>query len=219
MANSEKDHRDHSFPKVDPSKSVFINCPFDEDYEQIFDAIIFSTICCGYIPRSTLETGNASESRFDRILNSLFSSKYSIHDLSRCKGEGDFLLARFNMPLELGMAMGLRSLCGKIPSEHGYPTDHEWLVLVPEGHLYSRFISDLAGFDPAKYDGSPEMAVKKVMSWLITRCNAGPTPRPSKVLTAFQLFKEEKYRLRDEWGKEVPWLKLLEAARDTVPSP
>lgn len=90
---------------LDPSKSVFINCPFDADYAPLFDAIVFATVCCGFMPRSALESGTVSEPRLARILQALFSSKYSIHDLSRCAGEGSDNLARFNMPLELGMAM------------------------------------------------------------------------------------------------------------------
>src|SRR5947208_1882403 len=73
---------------LDPSKSVFINCPFDADYAPLFDAIVFATVCCGFIPRSALESGTVSEPRLSRILRALFSSKYSIHDLSRCTGEG-----------------------------------------------------------------------------------------------------------------------------------
>lgn len=41
-------------------------------------------------------------------MKAIRGSKYSVHDLSRCRGEGDENLARFNMPLELGMAMAER---------------------------------------------------------------------------------------------------------------
>lgn len=85
---------------IDPATSVFINCPFDTEYSPLFHAIIFATTCCGFLARSALETGSVAESRMDRIANAVFSSRYSIHDLSRCRGEGDELLARFNMPLE-----------------------------------------------------------------------------------------------------------------------
>src|SRR5579862_2661544 len=93
---------------LDPSKSVFINCPFDDEYAALFDAILFATVCCGFIPRSALESGTVAEPRLTRILRALFSSKYSIHDLSRCTGQGGDNMARFNMPLELGMAMASR---------------------------------------------------------------------------------------------------------------
>jgi hypothetical protein len=88
--------------KPDPDKSVFINCPYDAAYTPLFDAIIFTTVCCGFTPRSALESGDVAEPRMDRIVRSLFESRYSIHDLSRNKGEGEEGFARFNMALELG---------------------------------------------------------------------------------------------------------------------
>ncbi len=80
-----------------PQTSVFINCPFDDDYQPIFDSIVFATVACGFTPRSATETGTVSDPRMDRIREALFSSRYSIHDLSRCRGHGDANLARFNM--------------------------------------------------------------------------------------------------------------------------
>lgn len=113
---------------IDPSKSVFVNCPFEDEYAALFEAIVFATICCGFMPRSALESGTASEPRLTRILRALFGSKYSIHDLSCCTGEGSENAARFNMPLELGMAMARRFI--------GPAADHDWLVLVPRGHTF-----------------------------------------------------------------------------------
>jgi len=90
------------------SMSVFINCPYDDDYRPIFDGVLFRTVCCGFLPGSAIESGCTSVPRMDRITSALLSSKYSIHDLCRCKGEGDDNLARFNMPLELGVCMAQR---------------------------------------------------------------------------------------------------------------
>jgi hypothetical protein len=72
---------------LDRAKSVFINCPFDAGYAALFDAMVFSTVCCGFIPRSALESGTVSETRLDRIKRAMFNSRYSIHDLSRCTGQ------------------------------------------------------------------------------------------------------------------------------------
>ena len=74
-----------------------------------------------------------------RILRAVGESKYSIHDLSRCRGEGDANLARFNMPLELGIAMAHRHRSRRAEGRH------DWLVLVPLGHQDQAFISDIAG--------------------------------------------------------------------------
>ncbi|HVR99441.1 MAG TPA: hypothetical protein VMW27_22655, partial [Thermoanaerobaculia bacterium] len=79
----------------EPKRSVFINCPFDDDFAPLLEAILFATVCCGFTPRTALDSGTVSESRMERILKAMFSSKYSIHDLSRCRGEGEEGLARF----------------------------------------------------------------------------------------------------------------------------
>ena len=85
---------------VEPHTSVFINCPFDVDFEPVLHAIVFTTICCGFFPRCAIESGTGAAPRMERIVRAIEGSKYSIHDFSRCRGEGDANLARFNMPLE-----------------------------------------------------------------------------------------------------------------------
>lgn len=190
---------------IDPARAVFINCPFDPEFEPTFDAILFSTVCCGFVPRSALESGTVAASRMERITQAIFSSKYSIHDLSRCRGEGSEHLARFNMPLELGIAMARRFTTRKA-------AQHDWLLLVPEGHAYLKFVSDLAGFDPRRYDGTPESVVPSVISWLATRPDAVRTPTPREVLATLPIFEGEKNRLRQEWGTSIPWADLVLAA-------
>ena len=78
------------------------------------------------MPRSAIESGTVAEPRLARVTRALFSFRYSIHDLSRATGEGSEDLARFNMPLELGMAMARR---------FKNPEEHDWLLLVPKGHI------------------------------------------------------------------------------------
>ena len=194
-----------------PERCVFINCPYDAEFAPLFDAIIFATVCCGFVPRSALESGNVAEPRLERITRALFSSKYSIHDLSRCTGEGEEGLARFNMPLELGMAIARRHL-GRVKKHK-----HDWFVLVPAGHRYLRFVSDLGAFDPATHDGSVAGIVPKVMSWLAGRPDAIRTPTPHEVLAALPHFQERRHRLGADWSGEVPWHLVLEAAAETIP--
>ena len=163
-----------------PETSVFLNCPFDQAYQPIFDAIVFAVVACGFLPRCAYEEGGTSLSRMERITRIIFSSKYSIHDLSRCHGEGDENLARFNMPLELGIAMALKW------SGASGEGSHDWLVLVPRGHFYKRVISDLAGYDPKEYDLTKESVVPAVMSWLATRPDAVRAPTPIQVLSVLK---------------------------------
>lgn len=147
----------------------------------------------------------------ERILKALFESKYSIHDLSRCRGEGDEKLARFNMPLELGIAMARRY------GERRSKNRHDWFVLVPEGHGYQKFVSDLAGYDPGTHPETVEGVVPKVMTWLASRPDTGRTPTPETVLAALPGFQARRKKLGIEWSGEVPWHLVLEAAEELVP--
>ncbi len=152
--------------------------------------MVFSTICCGFIPRCAIESGTASLSRMDRIVQAIHSSKYSIHDLSRCRGECETNLARFNMPLELGMAITERFAEAQIKDQH------DWLLLVPEGHLYKRFVSDLADYHPSVHDGTVGTVVPAVMAWLATRQDAVPCPAPQAVLDALPSFQTARLSFR-----------------------
>lgn len=190
--------------------SVFVNCPYDPAFRPVFEAIVFSCICCGFIPRTAMETASSAVPRMTRITRALMASKYSIHDLSRCCGEGDENLARFNMPLELGIAMAERERNGDLEGSH------DWLLLVPDGHCYRRFISDLAGYDPTDYDGQAEGAVPAVMAWLATRVDAVKAPMPAEVRSALPAFSSALARLDDAWCGRLPWSDMLLAAIETA---
>jgi hypothetical protein len=183
--------------------SVFINCPYDEEFRPLFDAIVFSSICCGFIPRCAIESGTASLTRMDRIVTAIRASKYSIHDLSRCKGEGKSNLARFNMPLELGIAMGEKF--------GGYTNGatHDWLTLVPKGHQYAKYVSDLAGYDPSEHEETVETIVPIVMAWLATREDAVNCPSPQAVLYVLPEFQAARAALCAAWCGHEPWPDLL----------
>ena len=147
-----------------------------------------------------------------RIIQALFSSKYSIHDLTRCTGEGEERLARFNMPLELGMAMACREL------SRSRAKKHDWMVLVPEGHRYLQFVSDLGAFDPHTHDGKVESVVAKVMAWLLFRPDAEiRTATPQAVVSALPVFSVRKQELGVQWIGAAPWNLVVRAAAETVP--
>jgi hypothetical protein len=49
------------------SASVFINCPFDPQYQPLFEATVFCVVACGFVPRCTLELTDAGEVRIENI--------------------------------------------------------------------------------------------------------------------------------------------------------
>lgn len=205
-AKRRREHFGAGALSLDPATSVFLNCPFDLEYLHLFDAAVLATICCGFTPRSALESGTVAEPRMARITRGIFESKYSIHDLTRCTGEGDANLARFNVPLELGIAIAHRYLARRVADRH------DWLVMVPTGHQYSRFISDLAGFDPVTHNGTDRGLIVAVMTWLATRIDATDTLSPQQVLKGLPQFRRELRTLRKTWGHWPPWADVVLAA-------
>lgn len=209
-AKPRREHFGSGPLRLNANTSVFLNCPYDPGYQPLFDSAVLSIVCSGFTPRSALESGTIAEPRMARITRAVFESKYSIHDLSRCHGEGDANLARFNMPLELGIAMARRYLGRRSVDKH------DWLVIVPAGHLYGRFISDLAGFDPVTYDSSERGLILAIMTWLATRVDAVGTLTPQQVLRGLPKFMRAMRALRKTWGQSPPWADVVLAALDVA---
>lgn len=198
-------------------QSVFINCPFDPAYENLLHAIVLTTVSLGFVPRCALESGDA-DYRFPHILELLTKSKYSIHDLSRFTGEGAANLARMNMPLELGVAIGLKLSRKK----------QRWAVMVPSAPAdaqagqatfeYQRYISDLAGKDPLRHEQTPESVVREVYSWLKTLDEVvNPQPVGPAIVAALPVFKRKIADRKDNaLGKSI-WADVLTAALEAAP--
>jgi hypothetical protein len=140
-------------------KSVFVNCPFDGKYKRIFDAIIFAVFDCGFVPRCAREAQHISY-RLPRIIEIMRQCRYGIHDLSRASIDRKTRLARFNMPLELGIFLGAMEFGAKKQKEKTF------MVLDRDRSRYQKFISDLNGVDPKAHGGDPETAITKVRNWL-----------------------------------------------------
>jgi hypothetical protein len=182
-------------------RSVFVNCPFDGKYKPLRDAILLSALACGFTPRMANDSGDVSRSRMDRIQGTMLECAYSIHDLSRCEGGGDWNYARFNMPLELGMAMSMA---------------HDWLALVPVTHSYGVFVSDLAGFDLKAHDETPPAVIRAVVFWLSTRREENITVDPDVVIDAFEDFENRIAEIEIKWNNELPRRWVKEAAKKAL---
>lgn len=63
--------------------NVFVNCPFDSDYDPFFYGILFTIHDCGFVGRSALEIDDGGEARIEKIYGLIRDSKYGVHDISR----------------------------------------------------------------------------------------------------------------------------------------
>ena len=192
-------------------KSVFINCPFDDNFQPLFHAIVLTVAARGFTPRCARETEGQADPRIVRIARGLMESKYSIHDLSRYQGQGADNLGRFNMPLELGIAIGMRYL------KEGTLAWHNWVALVPEKFVHQKFISDLAGFDPPDHDQQPPTVIRKVAAWLSMQPDfTPPTPTAKTILEAYPSFCDRLAAAKADSLGTLTWPSIIKSAQVVV---
>jgi hypothetical protein len=139
---------------------VFINCPFDSEYREFFDALIFTIFACGFRPRSGKELDDSGELRLNRLYALISQCRYGIHDISRTEPDKLNNLPRFNMPLELGIFLGAKKFGNKAQKEKMA------LILDIEQFRYQRFMSDLAGADIRSHDNDKFKAAIETRNWL-----------------------------------------------------
>jgi len=168
------------------SRSVFINCPFDQAYRPILRAMVFTIILSGYHPRCALDSTDGAEIRVGKIAAMIGDCDWCIHDLSRVEvAAGD--VPRFNMPLELGLHLGAR-IFGE-----GRHRRKRALILEAEAHRYDRALSDISGQDIEVHGNDPFTAIKCVRDWLSdhrTR-TAPPLPGVAAMQEDYRAFQGE----------------------------
>jgi uncharacterized protein YjiS (DUF1127 family) len=168
-----------------PSASVFINCPFDKQYQPIFDAIVFCVVACGFEPRCTLELTDAGEVRIENIYRLIAQCNHSIQDISRTEVEDQpFRLPRFNMPLELGIFLGAKRF-GRRSSRK------RCLIMDRAPYRYKRFISDIGGQDIKAHCTRPVNAIRHVRDWLQSAPGKAAIPGGTKIWQDYQRFRRE----------------------------
>jgi hypothetical protein len=163
--------------------SVFINCPFDEAYKPLLQALAFCCVSFGFAPRLASENMDSASIRLGRITALIKECRYSVHDLSRSQASKKGEFARMNMPFELGVDYGCRAY-----SEH--PLNQKRILILDEKrYRYQAALSDLAGCDPEAHDGDYEKLITVVRNWLVNEAGAAPQAA-SAVVYAYQDFQE-----------------------------
>lgn len=123
--------------------SVFLNIPYDKEFEDLYVAYIVGLTQLGLRVNVTLAIPN--QGRLETIIGLIGRSNFSIHDLSRndlSKG-----IPRFNMPLELGLAL----YCS-----HATKGRHRVYVFESKPYRTQKSTSDINGIDPQIHHGTPK---------------------------------------------------------------
>lgn len=164
------------------SNNVFINCPFDRDYDEIFKAMVFTVFDCGFIPRSAMEYDDGSQVRIEKIYRLIAECKFGIHDISRTELDNDNGLPRFNMPLELGIFLGSKRF------GNDQDRNKTCMIIDREKYRYQEFISDISGQDVKAHDNNSEKAIEKVSDWLRTASRRKTIPGGTEIIRRYRQF-------------------------------
>lgn len=196
-------------------RSVFLNCPFDEGFAPLLQAIAFCVTDLGFFPRLSPANADNAASRLERIVELIRTSKYGIHDLSRCKSTAANEYARMNMPFELGMDHACRRF-GR--NKHA---GKAILILEASQYDYQKALSDISGWDIHDHGGDHIKAVRHVRNWLVRQAKAPPTG-PSRILGNYTAFQEWYWERELALGaseddiKAYPTIQMIEAMQEWV---
>jgi hypothetical protein len=145
--------------RVEPD-SVFLNVPYDARFKKTYLAYLSGLVTLGLSPKATLAIPGGI-TRLDRIFNLIRSCRYSLHDLSRVELDRNYPpTPRFNMPMELGMAVAWAKL---------NPTDHTWFVFESQERRAQKSISDLNGTDCNIHGGTAEGVMRELCNAFVRR--------------------------------------------------
>lgn len=164
---------------------VFINCPFDNPYLDLYRACIFVILDAGFIPRCSREENDGTQFRLESIVKIITGCRYGIHDLSRVELDEANHLPRFNMPFELGIFYG---------AKHFGSVDHKkksCLILEKEQFRYQKYISDISGIDVTPHNNIPKDLILGIRNWLHTASRRTSIPTGEQIYKRFNLFQTE----------------------------
>ena len=187
-------------------EDVFINCPFDEDYWPLFDAMLFTLMACGFQPRCALEVIDGSEVRIEKLFRMISECRLAIHDLSRVQLSQPSQLPRFNMPLELGIWLGAKRFGLR-------QRNKVCLILDTEPHRYQKFVSDIAGQDPVPHADRPDQLVTAIRNWLQTVQPQKQVPGGHAFADSFRRFLTDRIELAKVARLKIDKLTFLDRMR------
>jgi hypothetical protein len=141
-------------------RDVFINCPFSDDYDDMFRAAVFTVVRAGFNPRCAREDDDGGEVRIEKIIRIISGCRYGIHDISKTELDPGSKLPRFNMPFELGLYLGAKKFGG--PKHHS----KKLMIVDRHPHRYQKFLSDIAGQDIQSHNGNVRTFVLRIATWL-----------------------------------------------------
>ncbi|MEN6435935.1 MAG: hypothetical protein ABFD14_13760 [Anaerolineaceae bacterium] len=173
------------------TNQVFINCPFDEKYKSLLRPLLFTVCYLGFQPQIASGFLNSANNRIDKICDLIRSSKYSIHDLSKCISSKQDEYFRMNMPFEFGIDYGDYFFIDR---------NKKMLVLEGKRYDYQKALSDISGVDVKSHNNEPEGIVKCIRNWIIEARILDKADSPTQIWYRFNDFASDFYTERKSQG-------------------
>ena len=198
--------------KAGYNDSVFINCPFDDQYAPMLKAILYTVYRCGFLPKTALDEDDGSDNRLNKIIRKISSARYGIHDLSRIElNAAEY--PRFNMPFELGIFFGAKNLGDDLQKKKNA------LILEKVKYSYQQYISDLNGIDTKAHNNDPIIAMSKVRDWLRTASGRKTIPGYAILTEQYQEFLTHLPGLANRLGftiDNLPFADFINLVEDSI---
>jgi len=169
-----------------PARWVFLNVPYDREFEPLYLAYIVGLTRLGFEPKLTLAVPN-DIGRLDTIIGLIQDCEYSLHDLSRIQPNASGI-PRFNMPLELGLAL-YRS--------RTTTDEHRVYIFEQEDYRIQQSTSDLNGLDPSIHDGTPKGVMAALRNVFLRESEASTVPQ---MMAAYRAVKRALPRIKEKAG-------------------
>lgn len=158
------------------SDPVFVNVPYDKEFEHLYLAYIVGLVALGLSPRPAIALSD-DKTRFNKIVGLIDECSYSIHDLSRVQPSQENGLPRFNMPLELGMALY---------RAYKFPDEHRVYIFEEENYRLQKSTSDLNAFDVQIHNGTPKGVMVQLRNTFVRESSESTVPEMLEVLRALK---------------------------------
>lgn len=161
-----------SFLRPDRNHSVFIHCPLEPEYREHLCALVLAVIASGHGIKGEFDRFDKYNPSLDDLAKHISESKYSIHDCSFCQvatTKKAIQYGRYNLPIELGMAIAERYRIQRIYNKDSESFFHEMFVFVKNDHAYKTTLQGLIKINEICLYTTTEDILKAAFQWLSSK--------------------------------------------------
>jgi len=192
----------------DRNHTVFIHCPPEKEFREHVCALTLAVIASGHGVKGDFDPFDPCNPPLESLVEYISESRYSIHDCSLCHMSRNKAskFARYNLPIELGIAIAERYRLQRIHQKTHDNPFHEMFVFVKKKHAYQEILSGLIKIHEIYPYNSTLDVLKNAFQWLSNQKTSLPNPpRFEQVNQVWEIFqkKHPQYFQINEYGLNI----------------